>query len=80
MLTTFAYEVSVTTRQKIKKHHFVHIAKPQADTGEIKYFSYPRMIHFNEQDPLKVIAMKVFKTLRPLLHSTGFVTDPAMML
>ena len=25
------------------------------------------MIHFNEQDPLKVIAMKVFKIMRPLL-------------
>jgi hypothetical protein len=73
-LTTFAYEVSITTRMKIKKHHFVHIAKP-TESGEIKYYSYPRMIHFNEQDPLKVIAMKVFKVMRPLLFSSGFITD-----
>lgn len=37
------------------------------ESGEIKYYSFPRMIHFNEQDPLKTISMKVFKTVRPLL-------------
>jgi len=25
-LTTFAYEVSTTTKAKIKKHHFIHIS------------------------------------------------------
>jgi hypothetical protein len=76
VLTTYAYEVSVSTKSKIRRHHFVHVAKP-TETGQIKYFSFPRMIHFNEQDPLKVVAMKVFKVMRPLLTQTAFITDPA---
>ena len=38
------------------------------------------MIHFNEQDPLKVVAMKIFKVMRPLLTQTAFITDPAFSL
>lgn len=38
------------------------------------------MIHFNEQDPLKVVAMKIFKVMRPLLTQTAFITDPAFNL
>ena len=66
MLTTFAYEVSVSTKPKIKRHHFIHVAQSDAE-GNVKYISFPRMIHFNEQDNLKTIALKVFKTVRPLL-------------
>ena len=66
VLTTFAYEVSLTYRHKIKRYHFIHVAQPNKD-GVIEYFGPPLMVHFNEQDPLKVIALKIFKHIRPLL-------------
>jgi len=37
------------------------------------------MIHFNEQDPLKVIALKIFKVMRPLLVSSGYLNDAGIL-
>lgn len=66
VLTTFAYEVSVSVKPKIKRHHFIHVCRA-SESGELKFLCVPRMVHYNEQDPLKVIAMKMFKLMRPLL-------------
>jgi hypothetical protein len=38
----------------------------------MEYLSFPRMVHFNEQDPLKVIALKIFKVMRPIVVACGF--------
>ena len=78
VLTTFAYEVSKALKDKMRRYHFIHIGKKDQQ-GNIKYHSFPRMIHFNEQDPLKVLALKLFKVLRPLLYSSGFTNDPQML-
>ena len=66
VLTTFAYEVSLTYKLKIKKYHFIHVAQANRE-GQVEYFGSPIMVHFNDQDPLKAIALKVFKFMRPIL-------------
>ncbi len=66
VLTTFAYEVATSVKPKIKRYHFIHVCKA-SEQGELKYLCVPKMVHYNEQDPLKGIAMKMFKLMRPLL-------------
>lgn len=76
-LTTFAYEVPASMKQKIKKYHFIHIGKRKIDEGEtnaagkIEYFSFPRLIVFGEQDRLSDIAQKMLKALKNLLEEAG---------
>ena len=65
-LTTFAFEVSKHTKERVRKHHFVHIAKKD-ESKLISYFSFPRLVQYNDSDPLRTIALKVLKTLKPLL-------------
>ena len=57
-LTTFAYEITVGNKHKIKKYHFVHVGKRKVDdqdssnsltnSGKIEYYSFPRLIIFGE--------------------------------
>lgn len=77
-LTTFAYEVSKHTKDRVRKHHFVHIAKADASKN-VKYVSFPRLVQYNDSDPLKQISLKVLRALKPLLYSSG-VTNNADVL
>lgn len=73
-LTTFAYEVPIQIKQKVKRYHFVHIGKRKADeseAGKIEYFSFPRLIVFGDQDRLSDIAQKILKALKNLLLNSG---------
>jgi hypothetical protein len=74
-LTTFAYEVSKTLKDRVRKHHFVHIVKV-GEENKITYNSFPRLVVYNDQDPLKVVALKVLRNMRPLLYSSGVTNDP----
>ncbi|CDW77742.1 spore germination protein ia [Stylonychia lemnae] len=77
-LTTFAYEVSKTQKDKIKRQNFVHIAKADQD-GRITYHCFPRLIMYQESDQLKTISGKIFKGLRTTLATTSFQMDPLFM-
>ena len=79
MLTTFAYEVATSVKPKIKRHHFIHVCQA-TDQGELKYLCVPKMVHYNEQDPLKGIAMKMFKLFRPLLPHSELTEQEAFQL
>ena len=77
-MTTFAYEVSKHTKDRVRKHHFVHIAKKDANKN-VTYHSFPRLVQYNDQDPLRVIALKVLKALKPLLYSSGVTNNPDVL-
>jgi len=46
-LTTFAYEVSKTLKDRVRKHHFVHIVKV-GEENQITYNSFPRLVVYND--------------------------------
>ena len=77
-MTTFAYEVSKHTKDRVRKHHFVHIAKKDNDKN-VSYLSFPRLVQFNDQDPMRSIALKVLKVLKPLLYSSGVTNNPDVL-
>ena len=64
--TTFAYEISRSHKEKVKRSHFIHIAKADLE-GRITYHSFPILINYQETEPLKNIAVKIFKGLRGLV-------------
>lgn len=78
ILTCFAYEVSKTLKDRVKRQHFVHIVKVN-EQNKVTYNSFPRLVIYNDQDPLKVVALKVLRHLRPLLYSSGLTNDPDHM-
>lgn len=77
-MTTFAYEVSKTLKDRVKRHHFVHIVKGD-ERGQVTYNSFPRLVVYNDQDPLKIVAVKVLRCIRPLLYSSSVITDPDLL-
>ena len=62
----------------MRKHHFVHIAKKDSDKN-VSYLSFPRLVQFNDQDPMRSIALKVLKVLKPLLYSSGVTNNPDVL-
>lgn len=73
-LTTFAYEISRSHKEKVKRSHFVHIAKTDVE-GRITYHSFPVLINYQDTEPLKNIALKIFKGLRGLVTKSLFKQD-----
>ncbi|TNV85898.1 hypothetical protein FGO68_gene3349 [Halteria grandinella] len=67
VLTAYAYEMGRAQRERVKRYHFVHIAKTDRE-GRITYHSYPVLVNFQESEPLKAIAMKIFKGLKELVQ------------
>jgi len=56
----------------------VHIGKRDA-SDQVIYHSFPRLVYFSDSDLLKIVALKLFKVLKPLLYTAGLTNDPAMM-
>ena len=70
--------MSKHTKEKVRKQHFVHIAQRDADNN-VSYLSFPRLVQYNDQDPLRSIALKVLKVLKPLLYSSGVTNNPDVL-
>ncbi len=45
------------------KSQFIHIAQTDQITGQIVYHSFPRLVHFNLDDPLKKISFEIFRAM-----------------
>jgi hypothetical protein len=71
VLTTYAYEISRSHRERVRPNHFVHIAKADMD-GKITYQYLPILVNFQDSEPIKNIALKIFKGLRTIIHQSLF--------
>lgn len=67
VLTTYAYEISRSHRERVRPNHFIHIAKADMD-GKITYHYFPILVNFQDSEPIKNIALKIFKGLRTIIH------------
>jgi hypothetical protein len=63
VLTAYGYEISRAHRERVRRYHFIHIAKTDGD-GRISYYSYPILLNYLESEHLRAIAAKIFKGLR----------------
>jgi len=55
VLTTFAYEISRSQKERIKRCNFVHVAKADIE-GRITYHLFPRFVFYQDADQLRTIS------------------------
>ena len=67
-LTTYAYEMSRLLKDKIMPINFIHITKAEFNENSRTYQSFPRLIPFYEQETIKLVAQKIFLSIKPLIH------------
>lgn len=77
-LTTYAYEISRSHRERVRPMHYIHIAKTEIDS-RISYHSFPILVNFQESEILKNISIKIFRALRMTLAKTIFAQDPLFL-
>ena len=70
-LTTYAYEISRSHKERVRAVHYIHIAKTELDS-RISYHSFPILVNFQDSEILKNIAIKIFRGLRMILARTLF--------
>lgn len=63
-LKAFAYECHKGVPEKLSPINFVHLTREEFANESRRYQSFPRLIHFNENDSIKCVSQKIFKDLR----------------
>ena len=63
-LTTYAYEVERKMKDRLHSVNFLHITKQEYSNSIRKYFIFPRLINFTDNDSVRSIGFKIYKEMR----------------
>ena len=63
-LTTYAYEVDRKLKDKLHSVNFLHLTKQEYSLSIRKYFIFPRLINFTDNDSVRSIGFKIYKEMR----------------